>query len=70
MRAYMTDANAFKTLYPAMAEFIRKVVNRNPDLKKVIQFNSAAGAAALTGYSATDDPRGKTQPETRKTPGE
>lgn len=70
MRAYLTDPNAFKTLYPAMGEFVRKVVNRNPDLRKVIQFNSAAGAAALTGYGATDDPRVKTQPEARKTPAE
>lgn len=70
MRAYLTDPNGFKTLYPTVAEFVRKVFNRNPDLTRATQFNSAAGAAVLTGYSATDDPRVKSQPETRKTPGE
>lgn len=70
MRAYLADPNAFKSLFPDMARFVRKTVNGNPDLMKIIQFNSAAGAAALTGYGATNDPSAQNQPEAEKTPSE
>lgn len=39
IRAYMTDPNYLKTVAPKTAAAIRKAVNSNPRLNKIIQFN-------------------------------
>jgi hypothetical protein len=49
VRAYLTDPNYIKTVAPKVAAAIRKRVNENPELSRVIQFNSAAGAGLLGG---------------------
>lgn len=52
IRAYMADPNYIKTVAPKTAARIRKFVNRNPRLNKVIQFNSIAvpvGAGMMNG---------------------
>ncbi|CCQ72307.1 hypothetical protein [Magnetospira sp. QH-2] len=52
IRAYMVDPSYLKTVAPKTAKAIRAAVNGNPALRKIIQFNSAAGLAAL---GADDD---------------
>ncbi|CCQ72317.1 hypothetical protein [Magnetospira sp. QH-2] len=52
IRAYMADPAYLKTVAPKTAKAIRAAVNGNPALRKIIQFNSAAGLAAL---GADDD---------------
>ncbi len=46
IRAYKRDPNYIKTVAPKTAARIREYVNSNPNLNKVIQFNSAGGAMA------------------------
>jgi hypothetical protein len=41
IRAYMADPNYIKTVAPKTAAAIRKAVNENPTLKKIVQFNTA-----------------------------
>ena len=41
VRLYLRDPNYMKTNYPDVAKRIREYVNSNPNLKDVIQFNSA-----------------------------
>ncbi|CCQ75025.1 hypothetical protein [Magnetospira sp. QH-2] len=52
IRAYLADPAYLKTVAPKTAKAIRAAVNGNPALRKIIQFNSAAGLAAL---GADDD---------------
>ena len=57
IRAYMADPNYLKTVAPKTAAAIRKFVNDNPRLNKVIQFNSVAvpvGIGATSGDSGDD----------------
>ena len=57
LRAYMADPNYLKTVAPKTAAAIRKFVNDNPRLNKVIQFNSVAvpvGIGATSGDSGDD----------------
>jgi len=54
-RYYMLDPNGFKTIAPNAAAIIRKVVNPHPVVGKVVQFNSAAGAAILPALLAAPD---------------
>jgi hypothetical protein len=58
IRAYMRNPNWMKSAAPATARNIRKAVNRDPFLSRIIQFNSippllaagaAGGAAAQAG---------------------
>ena len=44
--AYLRDPNYIKSKFPDVAKRIREYVNTNPNLKDVIQFNSAGGLAA------------------------
>ena len=44
--AYLRDPNYIKSKFPEVAKRIREYVNTNPNLKDVIQFNSAGGLAA------------------------
>lgn len=52
IRAYARDPNYLKTVAPNTAARIREYVNANPNLKKVIQFNSAAGLFGVALPSA------------------
>src|SRR6266702_3217623 len=57
IRAYIADPNYLKTVAPKTAATIRKFVNDNPRLNKVIQFNSVAvpvGIDATNGDSNDD----------------
>jgi hypothetical protein len=58
VRAYMTDPNYFKTVAPKAATRIRELVNSNPRLKDIIQFNAlpiaAAGGAAGLQFTPVD----------------
>lgn len=47
IRAYLRDPNYIKTVAPSMAKRIREHVNANPNLRDVVQFNSAAGGGLL-----------------------
>lgn len=47
IRAYMENPDYLKSVAPNVAVRIRKYVNSSPNLSKIIQFNSAAGAAYL-----------------------
>lgn len=47
-RAYLTDPNYMKDVAPTVAGRIRSYVNSNPDLSKIIQFNSG-GHPSLWG---------------------
>jgi hypothetical protein len=47
IRAYMVDPNYLKTVAPKTAARIREYVNNNPELSKIIQFNSLAAGGAL-----------------------
>lgn len=49
IRAYMQNPAWFKSVAPETAKRIRALVNDNPQIAKVIQFNSLAGIAALPG---------------------
>jgi hypothetical protein len=51
LRAYMANPNYFKMMAPKSAAKIREAVNKNPHLKRVIQFNSLL-AAGLIGAGA------------------
>jgi len=53
IRAYLTDPNYIKTVTPALAAWLRKYVNENPNLNKIIQLNAltALGGAGLLGAS-------------------
>jgi hypothetical protein len=56
-RAYQEDPNYIKTVAPNVALVIRKLVNKHPEISKVIQFNTAAGAGLLgaAGYKDESD---------------
>jgi hypothetical protein len=57
LRAYMADPNYLKTVAPRTAAAIRKFVNDNPRLNKIIQFNGVAapvGAGAMNGNPNDD----------------
>ncbi|MGH2343544.1 hypothetical protein ACRC7T_18960, partial [Segnochrobactraceae bacterium EtOH-i3] len=57
VRAYLADPNYLKTMAPKTAAAIRKAVNTNPALMRIIQFNSAAGmAVGLEGSSGPQVP--------------
>lgn len=66
IRAYMVDPNYIKTVAPKTAARIREYVNKNPQLKDIIQFNSLAGVGlagiAYGGRSASQSQAG--EPET------
>jgi len=47
IRAYKHDPNYIKTVAPDVAKLIRQHVNSNPNLNKVVQFNSAGGVGLL-----------------------
>ena len=47
IRAYMADPAYIKTVAPELAAKIRKAVNSNPALNRIVQFNTAAGAGLL-----------------------
>jgi hypothetical protein len=47
IRAYMADPNYIKTVAPDVAAAIRKVVNENPRLRKIIQFNALVPPGAV-----------------------
>ncbi|HZH27875.1 MAG TPA: hypothetical protein VEY95_11910 [Azospirillaceae bacterium] len=49
IRAYMTNPSYFKHEAPRAAALIRKVVNRNPKISGIIQFNTMAPVALATG---------------------
>lgn len=49
IRAYMTNPNYLKTVAPNVAARIRQFVNSHPQLSKIIQFNTMAGAGVLAG---------------------
>lgn len=51
LRAYAADPNYFKAVAPKTAAAIRKAVYENPQVAKIIQFNSAAVAAGLGGMA-------------------
>ena len=57
IRAYMADPNYLKTVAPDVAAAIRKAVNANPSVKKIIQFNGIGGTVAfgLNGAGRTAD---------------
>jgi len=46
-RAYKANPNYFKTVAPKTAAAIRDAVYRNKTLRKVLQFNTVVGAAAI-----------------------
>jgi hypothetical protein len=52
LRLYMDDPNAFKELYPTLAAEIRRKVNANPRINKIIQFNSISGLIGAGGLAA------------------
>ncbi|MGE4220128.1 MAG: hypothetical protein AB7G39_11820 [Alphaproteobacteria bacterium] len=56
IRAYMADPNYLKTVAPDVAAAIRKAVNSNPSIRKIVQFNSGgiAGGVSL-GTIGHDD---------------
>ncbi|HEX5278674.1 MAG TPA: hypothetical protein VFW28_01220 [Micropepsaceae bacterium] len=47
IRAYLTNPNYLKTMAPKTAARIRAAVNANPQLSKIIQFNSIAAVPAV-----------------------
>lgn len=47
IRAYQQDPNYVKTVAPKLAARIREYVNTNPNLNRVVHFNSAAGAGLI-----------------------
>jgi len=55
IRVYMVNPSYIKEHAPNVAARIRKWVNENPELRKIVQFNSAAGAAALGAGQSSDD---------------
>jgi hypothetical protein len=55
IRAYMTDPNYLKTVAPGVAARIRQMVNTNPRLSKIIQFNALLAGAALGAGMMTDE---------------
>ena len=54
IRGYATDPNAFKSQFPELAAWIRRNVNDNPNLNRIIQFNALTGlgGAGLLGISS------------------
>lgn len=56
IRSYATDPNAFKTQFPKLAAWIRQNVNDNPNLNRIIQFNSLAGLGGAGLLGASSDP--------------
>ena len=56
IRAYMNDPNYFKTVAPKTAAKIRDLVNENPYLKHVIQFNSLLAAGLIGAAARSQDP--------------
>lgn len=54
IRAYMRDPNYIKTVAPKTAARIREYVNTNPNLNRVIQFNSAGGGLLGGGLLSQD----------------
>ncbi|MGE4220127.1 MAG: hypothetical protein AB7G39_11815 [Alphaproteobacteria bacterium] len=56
IRAYMADPNYLKAVAPDVAAAIRKAVNSNPSIRKIVQFNSGgiAGGVSL-GTIGHDD---------------
>lgn len=55
IRAYMRDPNYIKTIAPQTAARIRSFVNDNPNLNKIVHFNSIGGAGLL-GFGADYNP--------------
>ena len=54
IRAYITNPAYIKTVAPALAARLRKAVNENSNLRKILVLNSAAGAAVLGAPYAGD----------------
>jgi hypothetical protein len=52
IRAYLADPNYIKTIAPKTAAAIRKAVNSNPAVNRMLKFNNIPWAAALPGASA------------------
>jgi hypothetical protein len=55
IRAYMAHPNYFKTVAPKTAAKIRDLVNENPWLKRVIQFNSLLAAGSIGAGARSQD---------------
>jgi hypothetical protein len=53
IRAYMANPNYIKTVAPKTAAAIRKAVNNNPRLNRIIQFN--AGGVPMPGAPMSDE---------------
>lgn len=56
LRGYATDPNSFKAQFPELAAWIRANVNDNPNLNRIIQFNSLAGLGGAGLLEASSDP--------------
>lgn len=52
IKAYMQNPNFMKEKYPDIAARIRKFAKGNPEVSKIIQFNSVAPVAGLLGAGA------------------
>lgn len=59
IRAYMTNPNYLKTVAPRTAARIRAMVNANPYLSKIIQFNGIAAAPAISDIPQQQDTSGQ-----------
>lgn len=53
LRHYAFDPNSMKTRYPELARYLRRAINRDPEISKVIQFNSLAGLLGLGAFGAS-----------------
>lgn len=56
IRGYATDPNAFKSQFPELAAWIRRNVNDNPNLNRIIQFNALTGLGVTGLLGASSDP--------------
>lgn len=55
IRAYLRDPNYTKTVAPAATKRLREYVNANPNLRDVVQFNSAGGLLGVAGMQEQQD---------------
>jgi hypothetical protein len=52
IRIYMADPNYLKSVAPKTAKAIRRAVNGNPAVNRILQFNNVPWAADLPGAEA------------------
>jgi hypothetical protein len=57
IRAYIANPNYFKTVASKTAARIREYVNSHPELSKIVQFNTVAGAGAVPLLNQPDSER-------------